>query len=211
MGRIIIKNCKCIKEAKIEIADDALNIKYAPNGTGKTTISQAIQQKINDDKLKDYMTPLDDISLEPSVESDYASIKVFNEDYVNQFIFTNKATFADSFSVFIKDDSINNISDEIEEKNKELRDFIKKNENINKLVDCINELTSIIKTKNGKVQKQGGLGELIRGYGAGFDKRIKLNIFSDYYNNPDFRLVSRLYAKRMRQSIHTWENDNETR
>lgn len=33
---IKILNCNCISEAEIDIEEGALNIKYGPNGTGKS-------------------------------------------------------------------------------------------------------------------------------------------------------------------------------
>ncbi|MCX2803210.1 hypothetical protein OQJ68_15565, partial [Microbulbifer thermotolerans] len=40
---INVKNCNNITTAKIVIEENKLNIKLAPNGTGKSTISKAIQ------------------------------------------------------------------------------------------------------------------------------------------------------------------------
>lgn len=43
MRQIIkIKNCNCISEANISIQEGELNINYGPNGTGKSSISEAI-------------------------------------------------------------------------------------------------------------------------------------------------------------------------
>lgn len=49
---LVIRNCNCIKNAEIEIVENTLNIKYGLNGTGKTTISEAIFAKSsgNDDR-----------------------------------------------------------------------------------------------------------------------------------------------------------------
>ena len=45
---IDIKNCNNIDNAKIEIKENRLNIKYAINGIGKSTISSAIFATVND-------------------------------------------------------------------------------------------------------------------------------------------------------------------
>ena len=39
---IVIKNCNNIDEAHISLEPSCLNIKYGANGTGKSTIAQAI-------------------------------------------------------------------------------------------------------------------------------------------------------------------------
>ena len=46
---ITVKNCNNIDEGRINILEGALNIKYAVNGTGKSTISKALQAFIEDD------------------------------------------------------------------------------------------------------------------------------------------------------------------
>ena len=45
----IRENCNNIDEGRINILEGALNIKYAVNGTGKSTISKALQAFIEDD------------------------------------------------------------------------------------------------------------------------------------------------------------------
>jgi ABC-type Mn2+/Zn2+ transport system ATPase subunit len=39
---IAIENCNSIEKAEIKISKGALNIKYGPNGLGKSTIARAI-------------------------------------------------------------------------------------------------------------------------------------------------------------------------
>ena len=63
MGRkkmnLVIKNCNCINQADISIEPNCLNIKYAMNGTGKSTISKAILLKSQDeDALKEKLIKL---------------------------------------------------------------------------------------------------------------------------------------------------------
>lgn len=48
--KIEIKNCNSIDYANISIKENTLNIKYGINGTGKTTISKAIQYATRDDR-----------------------------------------------------------------------------------------------------------------------------------------------------------------
>ena len=49
---VIIKNCNNIDEANISIKENFLNIKFAANGTGKSTISKAISlNAVTPDKL----------------------------------------------------------------------------------------------------------------------------------------------------------------
>lgn len=181
MSKIIIKNCKCIKEAEIEIIENSLNIKYAPNGTGKTTIGQAIDQKINGNNFDDYMVPLDDTLLTPEVICNYSSLKTFNEEYVRQFIFDKSAKFDNAYEIFIKNENIETLSKEIKNKNSKFQEFIDNNKTINSFFDMINEFTNIVKSNSGKIQKRGGISEIIKGQGAGFDKIHELDKFKPFY------------------------------
>lgn len=44
---ITIKSCNNIKEGKISVEKNKLNIKYGINGTGKSTIASAIEKNNN--------------------------------------------------------------------------------------------------------------------------------------------------------------------
>ncbi len=119
-----IKNCNNIDYGKITIKPQTLNIKYAINGTGKTTIAKAIENKVknsNLDELKPFKK-LGDKTINPEINGleDIKRIKIFNEEYVNQFVFLESETVKDSFNIFIRNDKyeiemkeINNLLNEI--------------------------------------------------------------------------------------------------
>lgn len=44
-----ISNCNNIHQGRIDIVEGALNVKYAINGTGKSTIARALSAKISQD------------------------------------------------------------------------------------------------------------------------------------------------------------------
>ena len=48
MSNVVIKNCNNIKETSIIIEEGNLNIKFAINGTGKSTIAKALLKKDED-------------------------------------------------------------------------------------------------------------------------------------------------------------------
>lgn len=78
---IRVKNCNCISDATIEIVEKSLNIKYGSNGTGKSTISEAIYAQANNetDRLKD---------LKPSKVFKNSALSVANAvlEYVQQAV-----------------------------------------------------------------------------------------------------------------------------
>src|SRR3990167_7701382 len=92
---ITIENCNSIDSARISLAPGRLNIKYGPNGTGKSTIAKAIELASKGGANLSTLTPFKHrggdpkISPSPSVKGadQFKSVFVFNEEYVDQFVF----------------------------------------------------------------------------------------------------------------------------
>lgn len=106
---ITITNCNNIENGSIHIQEGRLNLKYAINGTGKSTIARAIAATVNDDKReKQALTPfkyVNDAENHPAVVNGIDGIKsvaIFNEDYINRYIFQSNELIANSFDIFIK-------------------------------------------------------------------------------------------------------------
>ena len=109
---IRVKNCNCISDATIEIVEKSLNIKYGSNGTGKSTISEAIYAQANNetDRLKDFKPYGSNDNSQPTVDNPYFHVvKVFNEDYVNSYLFQGDEFLDDSFQVFLKSDKCDSL------------------------------------------------------------------------------------------------------
>ncbi|MDN4984328.1 AAA family ATPase [Bradyrhizobium sp. WYCCWR 13022] len=105
---IKISNCNSIDDATISIAEGALNIKYGPNGLGKSTLAKAIVSQIRaDDTLKD-LVPFKNRGKTgvraPSVEGvdSLRSALVFDEEFVQQFAFQKDEVVKNSFEIFIR-------------------------------------------------------------------------------------------------------------
>lgn len=121
--QITINNVNNIDSAVIRLDAGVLNIKYAQNGTGKSTIARAIAAKIrNDDDALVALRPfkyrgdLNDnthAAIVGGVDS-FHSIMVFNEDYVHDYVFTPDDLVKGTFEIFIKtpkyDEHMMNIS-----------------------------------------------------------------------------------------------------
>ena len=95
--------------SSIDIEPRKLNIKYAINGTGKSTIAKAIQAKVtgNEDGLKQLLPfryERDADEHQPSISGleDFHSVQIFNEDYVNQYVYQPDELIKDSFTIFVK-------------------------------------------------------------------------------------------------------------
>lgn len=106
---INIKNCNNIDEGRISIVEGALNIKYAINGTGKSTISKALQAFIqNDEEQKRQLVPFkySAISEEhfPEVRGceQLNKVAVFNEKYIQDYVYQPTELIKNSFEIFVK-------------------------------------------------------------------------------------------------------------
>jgi len=104
-----MENCNNIESGEINIIEGALNIKYALNGTGKSTIAKAIDAFVHGDsaKIKElvpfkYMADIENNM--PTVRGieGIRKIAVFNEDYINQYVFQENELIKNSFEIFVK-------------------------------------------------------------------------------------------------------------
>ena len=113
---IKILNCNCINEAEIEIEEGTLNIKYGANGTGKSTISKAIFAKAkNDENLLGELRSYGE-SASPDVQGfTYKKVRVFDESYVNSYLFQENSFLENSYRVFLRSDECDKLALEITE------------------------------------------------------------------------------------------------
>jgi len=167
---ITIENCNSIDSATIALTDKKLNIKFAPNGTGKSTIARAISLHSQGDAL-DSLIPFklktdNPDSKAPSVTSDVEvnSVMCFNEEYVRQFTFQSDELVSNSFDIFIRTDAYNVVEEEIETIVKEINGLFDSNESLETFISNLNELgTAFTLTKSGLSQKSTGMKGLSQG------------------------------------------------
>ncbi len=107
--QVKICNANNFDVATIQLNENTLNIKFAHNGTGKSTIARAIEATIlNDEQALESLTPFkyinDKTGHETKVEGVDAlhSVMVFNEQYVNEYVFTPDDLVKGTFDIFIK-------------------------------------------------------------------------------------------------------------
>lgn len=107
---IAIRNCNNIDSAEIAVTAGRLNIKYAINGTGKSTVAHAIELAANGKDLHGLVpykylgeSPLsEEHSPSVSFSEELNGVAIFNEEYVNQYLFRPNELVENSFEVFIK-------------------------------------------------------------------------------------------------------------
>src|SRR5690554_196564 len=163
---IEIKNCNNITMAKVAIVPSKLNIKFAPNGTGKSTISKAIQYAVTDDEkaLADLLPfkfrseNVDDIQPDVLGIENIKSVLCFNEEYVNKFTFKPEELVSNSFDIFIRTDAYQEKERDIETFTSLVKQQFANNTELEALLSNLNELSRAF-----KVTASGGLAKTSTG------------------------------------------------
>lgn len=166
-----IKNCNNIDSGNISIVENKLNVKFAPNGTGKSTIARAIILGSTDGSKLDELLPfkLRDANQEnkkPEVIGldCLQSVMCFNEKYVSQFVFKQDELLNNSFDIFIKTDVYRQKEQEIEELVSEIKKLFTGNQELEGLIDTLKELSGAFKlTKDGISKSSTGMKGLAGG------------------------------------------------
>jgi len=102
MLKINLKNCNNISECEIAIKKELLNIYYAMNGTGKSTIGKALELLAKDETL-DSLKPFNgDVTPSGTLSEKLENVLLFNEEFVNNIVFNKSEVIDNAFNVFIK-------------------------------------------------------------------------------------------------------------
>lgn len=107
-----LEKCNNIESGSVEIAEKTLNLKYAVNGSGKTTVARAILASIRERlgieaNALALLTPFKyrkDGSGVPVVTGTETiqAVRVFDENYINEFVFQADELLKGSFDIFIR-------------------------------------------------------------------------------------------------------------
>lgn len=139
---ITIKNCNNVSEARIKVNKNCLNLKFAPNGTGKSTIARATLLAGNDQSLSELHSY--GIEGEPSLISDrpLGKVLIFDEDFVNNIVFRDNEVIEKSFEIFIKTPSYDEQLKIVNARLRVLKIDIGKDEELVALLSTFSELSS---------------------------------------------------------------------
>ncbi|MGR2769076.1 AAA family ATPase [Photobacterium ganghwense] len=167
---IDITNCNNIDSASLEIEKGKLNIKFAPNGTGKSTIAKALISNGDEDKLSELMpfklrshNP-DDLKPKVTVTEELNTVMCFNEDYVSQFTFQSDELLSNSFDIFIRNEAYVETEKEIENIVKNIKMLFLNNVELDTLIANLKELGAAFKlTKTGISKASTGMKGLSSG------------------------------------------------
>lgn len=157
---IDIEHCNNITAAKLTIKEGKLNIRFAPNGSGKSTISKAIQSESSGEqqaiadlmpfKLREH-NPDNNAPNVDGVEH-INSTMCFNEEYVSQFTFKPDELVNDSFDIFIRNDTYKAVEAEIKKYVEAIQQQFTNNPELESLISNLKELSGAF-----KITASGGL------------------------------------------------------
>ncbi len=165
---IKLQNCNNIDKAEIVIQKNRLNIKYGPNGLGKSTIAKAILASTEDDgdslqKLMPFKHRNAKESPRPLIEGaeSISKVNLFNDKFVNQFVFKQAEVVDGSFDIFIRTDEYKVAMSEIEELFKGIKKAFESDDEIDAAILDLKELISAF-----NFTSKGPLSKASKGYKA---------------------------------------------
>lgn len=148
---INISNCNNISNCDFLIANNKLNIKYAINGTGKSTIAKAIKLSSSNLDLTELM-PFSLISkkaknAKPTVTNNpFSNVVVFNEDYLKQYVYQKTDLLKNTFEVLLCSDEYYKIKEEIDNQLTDVKLIARDKPNVKKIQEITNSLCKILST-----------------------------------------------------------------
>jgi hypothetical protein len=159
--QVQLHKCNNIETGSVEIKEQSLNLKYAINGSGKTTISRAILASINErlgleKNALAALTPFkyrQDNSAKPEVSGTETiqSVMVFDEKYINDFVFQADELLKGSFDIFIRGEAYEQGMQEIEAHVATMQKALNEDKDIADLISDFNEISGSF----GKETKSG--------------------------------------------------------
>lgn len=160
---LTITNCNNIDSGKIEITNNKLNIKFGINGTGKSTITRAIKYCIDSPELLKELIPFkhrnSEIEVVPEITmtEEIKSVLIFNEEYLNQFLFKEDELISNSYEIFINTPEYKISTDQIEQLLSEIKKVFSENEDLNKTISDFENLSKSFATTQTGLSKSSAL------------------------------------------------------
>lgn len=163
---IEIKNCNNIDFASIALVESKLNIKFAPNGTGKSSIAKALllgaegDQNLLSELMPFKLRKENPQDKRPEVNGAEAlnNIMCFNEEYVSQFLFKSDELLSNSFDIFIRNDAYKQKEQEVEDLIRNIKQLFSGNQELETLIATLKEMGNAFKvTKSGLSKSSAGM------------------------------------------------------
>ncbi|MBZ4219660.1 MAG: hypothetical protein LAC69_05700 [Chlorobium sp.] len=157
---IEIKNCNNIDTATISLTEKKLNIKFGPNGTGKSTIARAIILGTSDGSNLEELLPFRLRAINPGNKKpeiigldNFQNVMCFNEEYVSQFVFRRDELLSNSFDIFIKTDAYKKKELAIENLIAEIKQLFIDNNELEAFIATLKEMGGAFKLSKSGISK----------------------------------------------------------
>lgn len=169
-----LEKCNNIETGSVELMEHTLNLKYAVNGSGKTTIARAILASIKErlgteTNALATLTPFKyrkDASGKPEVTGTETiqSVRVFDENYLNEFVFQADELLKGSFDIFIRGDAYEQGMAAIDTHVETMQKALSEDKDIADLISDFTEISSSFgkETKSG-IHGSSGLAKAFKG------------------------------------------------
>lgn len=147
MGNFTIKlnNVGCIDDGTLSISENKLNIKYGPNGIGKSTVIKALKRKINNEQeLKKIITSFYNANFEPQCvisDNSIQSLAVYDRNYFDKLFTKREDLLNDTYSFVIKDPNYDKMTYDVEQCLLDIFNVLNRPE-FDKLISLYETLTS---------------------------------------------------------------------
>lgn len=157
MITVSVKNCNNVASGTLELTEGILNIRYAMNGTGKSSIAKAIHLSSTGGDLNslrsfgETSTPSCTISPPPN------RVLVFDEGFVSTIVFRESEVIENAFEVFIRTPEYSQKQNDINEHLKELHLDLSSNEEYERFVSTGKSVLSKLSKNTGGGLKKVGL------------------------------------------------------
>lgn len=193
--KIKLENCNSILNGVISIEKNILNIKYAANGAGKSTIADAIKYFLEEKDMKlkalksfgSEIDPkvticvVDDNGVERCEPSIFSTIEIFNEDFVKDVVFKESEAITQSFDVFIKTPDFEAKRKSLDERLKGLKIDIAEDASIKEMRRVFDEIVrKILFNVNGSIAKKG-MGKDVINKNNAYNLPQELQKFGDFF------------------------------
>lgn len=164
---ITITDCNSITEAQITLLRESLNIKYGPNGIGKSTIARALVLNAQGEDALRELLPFRyrqrDSGKTPAVvgADEIKNVLIFDEYYVSQFVFQPDEVVKNSFEIFIRTPEYQAGIEELESIFEDVKKVFLENEALNDVIASFTELRDAF-----TITKSGGIAKTSKGFKA---------------------------------------------
>lgn len=162
-----ISDCNNLESADVTLMRSALNIKYGPNGIGKSTIARALTLHADGGDALKALTPFKYREgtghPQPSVTGadDIQKVLTFDDQYVAQFVFQRDEVLRNSFEIFINTEEYRTGIEEIKQLFAALQSTFVEQAEFDDAVHAFTHLCEVF-----GVTKTGALSKSTKGYKA---------------------------------------------